>query len=171
MLLGPTQPLMPPRLLPIRKRLRSIALIRCRYTFPFTRTSTISPTRRSAGLHGASVTRSPSFTLPCIEWPRGLICVVCPLLKASIANVAQFITLSLLAFKYQPHAQRDQHRARYAAEERSHASACPALPCPANQIAIEVQPGQQDSFIGQHHQAQPNGRIARIDELGQDGSK
>src|ERR1051325_4331432 len=57
----------------------------------------MSPTRSSSTLHGSTVTRSPSLTLPFIEWPRGLICTLWPSRNRSIAIFAQLIIfLSLL---------------------------------------------------------------------------
>src|SRR6266516_2319498 len=46
-----------------------------------------------------------------------------------------------------------------------------ALPGPADQRAIEVEPAQQDRFIGEHHQHQPQRRITWTDKLGQSCGK
>src|SRR5581483_5126116 len=51
----------------------------------------MSPTCKVSVSQGSSVTRSPSLTLPFIEWPRGLICVGSPLANASFAYFAQLI--------------------------------------------------------------------------------
>jgi hypothetical protein len=62
---------MPPRLLPIRNGPPWRAFTRCRYSWPRHRTRTTSSTAGSRSPNGASVTRSPSLTLPVIECPRG----------------------------------------------------------------------------------------------------
>ncbi len=46
-----------------------------------------------------------------------------------------------------------------------------ALPSPTDNIAIEVEPAQQDNLIGEHHQHQPQWRVTWTDKRWQNRSK